>query len=158
MTNEKNKEIYLTEEGLSEIKAELNILKIEKRPEVIKSIKEARSMGDLSENADYHSAREEQAVLESRIQELETIVENAIIIKPGKTNEVKIGTTVSIEYTTDSEIEEYKIVGSHEANPSLNKISNESPIAKAIMRHKKGDIVTVNSPNGSYDVKIIDIK
>ncbi len=158
MTNDKNKEIYMTEEGLNEKKIELNILKLEKRPKVIKAIKEARAMGDLSENADYHSAREEQGILEIKIQELESIVENAILIKTGKTNQVKLGTTVSIEYTSDNEIEEYKIVGSHEANPSLNKISNESPLAKAILKHKKGDVVTVESPNGTYEVKIVNIK
>ncbi|MDD2490160.1 MAG: transcription elongation factor GreA [Bacilli bacterium] len=158
MSEQKNKEIYLTEEGLREIKDELNYLKAEKRPEVITAIKEARALGDLSENADYHVAREEQAILELRIQELEDIIENAIIIKNQKSNKVKIGTTVTIEYSGDDEIEEYKIVGSCEANPSQNKISNESPIAKAIIGHKKGDIVTVESPNGTYDVKILEIK
>lgn len=158
MTNEKNKEIYLTQEGLNEIKEELNLLKMEKRPEIIKAIKEARALGDLSENADYHAAREEQAVLESRIQELEAMVENAVIIKAEKASEVKIGTTVAIKYKGEDEVEEYKIVGSHEADPFQNKISNESPIAKAIMKHKKGDSVTVESPNGKYDVVIVDIK
>jgi transcription elongation factor GreA len=158
MTNVRNKEVYMTAEGLEDIKAELNILKIEKRPEVIIAIKEARALGDLSENADYHAAREEQALLEAKIQELEAIVENAVIIKSEKTSQVKIGTTVTIEYKADNEIEEYKIVGSHEANPSQNKISNESPIAKALMGKKKSDIVKVDSPNGTYEVQIIDIK
>jgi transcription elongation factor GreA len=158
MTNHKNKEIYLTEEGLDEIKIELNKLKTEKRPEVINAIKEARSLGDLSENADYHSAREEQAILEARIQELEEIVENVVIIKNSKANQVKIGTTVTIEYSSDKSVEEYKIVGSYEANPLQNKISDESPIAKAIMNKKKGEIAKVDSPNGTYDVKILDIK
>lgn len=158
MTNEKNKDVYLTEEGLNEIKKELHYLKMEKRPEVIQAIKEARALGDITDNADYNSAREEQAILETRIQELESIIENAVIIKNGKTDEVRIGTIVTLEYTSDNEIEEYQIVGSHEADPSQNKISYESPIAKAIMEHKKGDIVTVNSPNGTYEVKIIDIK
>jgi transcription elongation factor GreA len=158
MTNEKHKEVYLTQEGLDEIKTELNTLKMEKRPEIIRAIKEARALGDLSENADYHAAREEQAVLEARIQELEHMIENATIIKQGRTNEVKIGTTVIIKYVADNEQEEYTIVGSHEADPFENKISNESPIAKAIMKHKKGDIVTVESPEGKYNVEIMDIK
>lgn len=158
MTNHNKKEVYLTEEGLNEIKKELNLLKIDKRPEVIKAIKEARSLGDIKENADYHSAREEQALLEARIQELEALIEDAVIIKPGKTNKVEIGATITIEYLSDQEIEKYQIVGSHEANPLLNKISNESPLAQAVMGHKKNDVVTVNSPNGSYDVKIVNIK
>ncbi len=158
MTNHNKKEVYLTEEGLNEIKKELNLLKIDKRPEVIKAIKEARSLGDIKENADYHSAREEQALLEARIQELEALIEDAVIIKPGKTNKVEIGATITIEYLSDQEIEKYQIVGSHEANPLLNKISNESPLAQAVMGYKKNDVVTVNSPNGSYDVKIINIK
>jgi transcription elongation factor GreA len=158
MKNEKRKEIYLTKEGLDEIKIELNLLKTEKRPEIIRAIKEARALGDLSENADYHSAREEQAVLETRIQELENMIENATIIKQGKTSEVKIGTTVTIKYVADNESEEYTIVGSHEADPFENKISNESPIATAIMKHKKGDIVTVESPEGKYKIEILEIK
>ena len=158
MTNHNEKEVYLTDEGLNDIKEELNDLKINKRPEVIKAIKEARLLGDIKENAEYHSAREEQALLEARIQELETLIEDAIIIKPGKTNKVEIGVTIKIEYLSDQEVEEYKIVGSHEANPLLNKISNESPLAQAVMGHKKNDIVTVDSPNGSYDVKVISIK
>lgn len=158
MTNEKHKEVYLTQEGLEEIKAELNVLKTEKRPEIIRAIKEARALGDLSENADYHAAREEQAVLEARIQELESMIENAIIIKKEKTNEVRIGTTAVIRYKADKETEEYKIVGSHEADPFQNKISNESPIARAIMKHKKGDVVMVESPEGKYEVEIIDIQ
>lgn len=158
MTNHNEKEVYLTDEGLNDIKEELNSLKIIKRPEVIKAIKEARLLGDIKENAEYHSAREEQALLEARIQELETLIEDAIIIKPGKTNKVEIGVTIKIEYLSDQEIEEYKIVGSHEANPLLNKISNESPLAQAVMGHKKNDVVTVDSPNGSYNVKIISIQ
>lgn len=156
--SDKNKEIYLTQEGLDEIKIKLNVLKTEKRPEVIRAIKEARALGDLSENADYHAAREEQASLEAEILELETMVENAVIIKKEKTNEVKIGTTVTIKYEDDNDTEEYKIVGSHEADPFQNKISNESPIAKAIMKHKKGDVVTVESPDGKYKIEVIDIK
>lgn len=158
MTNEKHGVIYLTQEGLNKVKEELTHLKTVNRPEVIRAIKEARELGDLSENADYHAAREEQAVLEARIQDLETMVENVVIIKEGVCNEVKIGATVTIKYVEDEEEEEYKIVGSKEADPSLNKISNESPIAKAITGHKVGDIVTVESPNGKYDIEIIEIK
>ncbi|MDD3048820.1 MAG: transcription elongation factor GreA [Bacilli bacterium] len=159
MTNEKNiKEFYLTQEGLNKLKEELNFLKTDRRPEIIKAIKEARALGDLSENADYHAAREEQAELEERVQEIEAMVENAVIIKQEKANEVKIGTTVTIKYKGEKDTEEYIIVGSQEADPFRNKISNESPIAKALMKHKKGDNVIFESPNGKYEVQIMEIK
>jgi transcription elongation factor GreA len=158
MTNEKHKEIYLTQEGLDKVKEELNHLKTVSRPEVIRAIKEARALGDLSENADYHAAREEQAILEARIQDLEVMVEGAVIISESKSNEVRIGATVTIKYVEDNEEEVYKIVGSKEADPFENRISNESPIAKAITGHKKGDVVTVDSPNGKYKIEIVDIK
>jgi transcription elongation factor GreA len=158
MTNEKHKEIYLTQEGLDKVKEELNHLKTVSRPEVIRAIKEARALGDLSENADYHAAREEQAILEARIQDLEVMVEGAVIISESKSNEVRIGATVTIKYVEDNEEEVYKIVGSKEADPFENRISNESPNAKAITGHKKGDVVTVDSPNGKYKIEIVDIK
>lgn len=158
MIDDKNREIYLTQEGLENVKEELKVLKLENRPEIIRAIKEARALGDLSENADYHSAREEQAFIESRIQELEALVDNAIIIKKNRKDEIGIGSTIVIEYTEDKEQEEYTIVGSKETNPSENKISNESPIAKSIIGHKKGEILTVDSPNGKYEIKIIEIK
>lgn len=151
------KEIYLTEEGLNEIKKELDFLKLEKRPEVISALKDARAQGDLSENAEYDAARNEQAMVESKIAELESMIENAVIIKDVKTDEVSIGTSVKIEYIDDNETENYSIVGSKEADPFNNKISNESPIAKAIMGKKVGDIVSVVSPNGQYNVKILEI-
>jgi len=157
MTSEK-KEVYLTSAGLDEIKNELDTLKKVKRPEIIKAIKEARALGDLSENADYHAAREEQAIIEGRIQELEYMVDNAVIITEGASDRVKMGVNVTIKYEDDDDTEEYKIVGSMEADPFDNKISNESPIAKAIMGKKKGDVVTVESPNGKYNIEIIEIK
>ena len=152
------KEVYLTSAGLDEIKSELDTLKKVKRPEIIKAIKEARALGDLSENADYHAAREEQAIIEGRIQELEYMVDNAVIITEGASDRVKMGVNVTIKYEDDDDTEEYKIVGSMEADPFDNKISNESPIAKAIMGKKKGDVVTVESPNGKYNIEIIEIK
>ncbi len=152
-----SKEIYLTEEGLNEIKKELDFLKLEKRPEVIAALKDARAQGDLSENAEYDAARNEQALVESKIAELEHMVENAVIIKDVKTDKVSIGTNVKVEYVDDKETEVYSIVGSKEADPFTNKISNESPIAKAIMGKKVGDVVSVISPNGQYDVKILQI-
>ena len=153
----REKEIYLTEEGLEEIKKEWDVLKLEKRPEIITALKEARAQGDLSENAEYDAARNEQAIVESKIQELEAMLEKAVIIKDINRDVVSLGTKVTIEYVEDNEQEEYSIVGSKEADPFANKISNESPIAKAIMGSKVGNIVSVDSPNGKYDVKIIAI-
>ena len=154
-----NDKIYLTDEGFLELETELNELKNIKRPAVIKALKEARALGDLSENADYDAARSEQAQVEGRIQELEKIMENAHIIEKGSTDSVSLGSTVKIKYIDDDddELEEYLIVGSKEADPSNNKISNESPLARAIMNAKKGEIRSVESPNGTYDVEIVEI-
>ncbi len=150
--------VYLTKEGLQELKDELDNLINVRRPENIVAIKEARSLGDLSENAEYDAARNEQAQIEARIKQLEKMLENAEIISETSTDQVGIGNTVSIKYVDDDEEDEYKIVGSQEADPFESKISNESPIAKALLNHKVGDLVTVNSPNGSYEVEIIEIK
>ena len=121
-------------------------------------IKEARALGDLSENADYDAARNEQAEIEAKIKKLETILENVQIIESVSTDEVGVGTTVKIAYIDDEDdVDQYKIVGSQEADPFESKISNESPIAKALMGHKVGDVVSVESPNGNYEVKVIEI-
>ena len=154
----KEEQFYVTSEGLEEMKKELEELKTVKRPEVINALKDARALGDLSENAEYDAARSEQALVENKIKELEMMIEHATIIEDVKTDKVRVGTTVTIEYIDDKETEVYSIVGSKEADPFENKISNESPIAKAIMSKKVGDIVSVDSPNGKYNVKIIEIK
>lgn len=154
-----NKKVYVTEEGLKELKEELNHLVNVKRPENIIAIKEARALGDLSENADYDAARDEQAKIEDRIKKLEIMLENACIIKKETSDKVGLGSTVSIKYVEDElETDEYKIVGSQEANPFVSKISNESPIAKALFNKRVGDIVTVESPNGSYRIEITEVK
>ena len=154
-----SEKVFLTDEGFLELETELNELKNVRRPAVIKALKEARALGDLSENADYDAARAEQAQVEGRIQELERIMENAVIIEKRTTDSVSLGTTVKIKYIDDDddEVEEYRIVGSKEADPSNNKISNESPLAVAIMNAKAGDVRTVESPNGTYDVEIVEI-
>lgn len=151
------KEIYLTEAGLDELKKELDYLKLEKRPEVINALKDARALGDLSENAEYDAARTAQAEVEGRITELEAMIEKAVIIKEVATDKVSIGTTVKIKYVEDGDTEVYSIVGSMEADPFQNKISNESPIARAIMGLTVGSIVTVESPQGQYEVEIVEI-
>lgn len=151
-------ECYITEGGLKELKDELSNLTKNVRPEIVNAIKEARALGDLSENAEYHAAKERQGQVESRIKELEYLIENAIIIEEGSSSEVRIGSTVEIKYIDDNEIEEYKIVGSTEADPFENKISNESPIAKVIMGKRVNDVVSVESPTGNYKIQIISIK
>lgn len=151
------KEIYITTAGLAELEEELRELKEVRRPEVINALKEARSLGDLSENAEYDSARDAQAHVESRIQEIEAILEQAIVVTEVKTDKVDVGTKVKLRYLSDNEIEEYSIVGISEADPFANKISNESPIARAIMGLKVGSKVNVSSPNGEYSVEIMEI-
>lgn len=156
----KETKTLLTEQGYQELKNELDELINVKRPENVKAIQEARALGDLSENAEYDAARNEQAEIEGRIVQLEKLLENVEIIKEGamKTDKVTVGTTVELRYEGEEEVEEYQIVGSQEADPFAFKISNESPIAKAIMNHKVGDMVTVESPNGSYKVEITQIR
>ncbi len=143
----------MTAEGYLEAETELNELKNVRRPEVVQALKEARAQGDLSENADYDAARNEQAIIEAKIQELEYKLEHAQIIDNKDKNVVNLGSTVTISYD-DGETEEYKIVGSMEADPFENKISNESPLGIAILKHKIGDVVAVSSPNGDYNIKI----
>ena len=150
----------LTEQGYIDLKQELDNLINVKRPENIKAIKDARALGDLSENAEYDAARNEQAEIEGRIQQLEKLLEHVeIISEDAKSNgKVNIGNTVAIKYVDDpDDIEEYKIVGSQEADPFACKISNESPIARALMNRKVGDIVDVESPNGVYQIEITAI-
>ncbi len=155
----KNKNtVYLTQEGLDNLKKELDDLINVRRPENVQAIKEARALGDLSENAEYDAARNEQAVIEARIKQIEKMLENVSIISDVSTDSVSIGNTVTIKYVDDDEEDEYKIVGSQEADPFESRISNESPIAKALFNHKVGDIVTVDSPNGSYEVEITAIQ
>ncbi len=156
----KQKEFFLTSEGYLELETELNYLKTDKRKEVLSSLKEARALGDLSENAEYDSAREEQGKLEARIKEVEYILEHATIIDDGGSDKdvVNIGCTVTLQYECDDEVEEYRIVGSQEADPFNNKISNESPIAAAILNKKVGETVEVTSPQGVYNVKIVSVQ
>ena len=152
-----NKEIYITSEGFLKLEEELENLKKVERPEVITAIKEARALGDLSENAEYSAARERQGRLEARIKEIEYTLEHATIIENNNDGSVKVGSVVTIKYDDDDDEEEYTIVGTNEADPFSNKISNESPIAVAVMGKKVGDKVSVESPNGSFDVEIVKV-
>ena len=153
----KEKEIYLTSEGFLKLEEELDELKKVKRPEIIIAIKEARALGDLSENAEYSSARDNQAKIEARIKEIEYTLEHATIIENNNDGKVRVGSCVTVRYDGDDEEEEYTIVGTNEADPFSNKISNESPIAVAILGKKQGDMVSVESPNGIFDIEIIKV-
>lgn len=154
----KEKKTLLTKEGLSDLQKELDELINVKRPANLKAIKEARALGDLSENADYDAAKNDQAELEGRIKKIEKMLENYEIIENTSNGKVGLGSTVEIKYVDDDETDEYKIVGSQEADPFMSKISNESPIAKALLNRKVGDIVDVESPNGLYKIEITGIK
>ena len=152
MTNKK--EFLMTTDGFLKLEAELEDLKVNKRPEIIKALKDARALGDLSENADYDAARNDQSQLETRIKELDFMLSNAKIIEESTSEVINVGSTVTISYVDDNDEEVYKIVGSLEADPFNNKISNESPIGVAIMGKKVNDIISVESPTGSYDIRI----
>ncbi|MDO4414748.1 MAG: transcription elongation factor GreA [Erysipelotrichaceae bacterium] len=150
--------IYVTEEGLQKLRDEYNNLVHVVREEVKSELAEARSLGDLSENADYDAARDKQARVESRISELESMLNHYEIIDPTKSSKkvVSIGSTVRIEFLDTKEEAEYTIVGSTEADPLNGKLSNETPLAQAIMNSRAGDtrLVEVKDP---YEVIIIDI-
>lgn len=163
MENEQNTEkMYVTEEGLRNLKAELDNLIHVRRPEVIEQLAEARAQGDLSENADYDAARDEQAKLEQRILELEAQIKNAEIIEEpaakGGEAAVHLGSTVTVMDLSDNQEDTYSIVGTIEADPFANRISNDSPFAKSIMDHHVGDQVTIHGVAEPYDVKILSIE
>jgi len=149
---------YLTPEGARRLQEELEHLKTVKRQELARRLREAIQMGDLSENADYIAAKEEQAFLEGRIQELEALLRQAIIIENnGHKDTVDLGATVTIQ-EGDFPPETYTIVGATEANPAQGRISHESPMGKALLGHKVGDEVEVETPNGKYTVKILEVR
>ncbi len=150
--------IYLTFEGAEKLKVELADLKGPQRLSIAERLRDAIQMGDLSENADYHKAKEDQSFLEGRIQELEYILNQAIIIQ-GTPNKdiVSVGVVVKIQ-EADFEPELFHIVGAKEAEPRAGKISHESPFGKALMNHKVGDIVIVSSPDGTISLKILSIE
>jgi transcription elongation factor GreA len=153
------KEFPMTVEGKEKLEQELEYLKTVKRKEVVERIKVARSFGDLSENSEYDSAKEEQAFVEGRITTLENMIRNAKIIEDDGTNSnvVSLGKTVTFIELPDGEEESYTIVGSAEADPFEGKISNDSPIAKSLLGKQVSDQVTVQTPGGEMFVKIIKI-
>jgi len=150
---------YLTPEGAEELRRELDELINVKRIELARKLKAAVAEGDLKENADYHDAKEQQAFLEGRIQYLENILRSSKIIEnTGKTDEVQLGSVVTIVEEGAHEEEVYSIVGAAEANPREGKISHESPIGSALLGHRKGDKVRVKTPGGEMVFKVKSIK
>ncbi len=154
-----NKEIILTHEGVAKLEEELNYLKTVRRREVAQRIKQAIAFGDLSENSEYDEAKNEQAFIEGRIVALENMLRNVRVIDDEDitTDRVSIGSTVKILDIEFDEVLEYTIVGSAEADPGQNKISNESPVGKALIGNQIGDIVDVNVPDGVIKFKILEI-
>ncbi|GAB1159462.1 MULTISPECIES: transcription elongation factor GreA [Paenibacillus] len=155
-----DKEVILTQEGLKKLEEELETLKSVKRREVAERIKVAIGYGDISENSEYEDAKNEQAFIEGRIITLEKMLRNARIINSDEidTDAVSVGATVTVEDLEFGDITEYTIVGTAESNPLQNKISNESPVGKAILGKKKGTVVDVSVPAGVIQYKIVDIK
>lgn len=153
------KQIILTEEGLKNLENELENLKTVKRKEVAEKIKVALSFGDLSENSEYDEAKNEQAIIEARIVEIDAMLKNVKIIDEHEldTEVVYVGSKVKVNDTEYDEILDYKIVGPSEANPREGRISDESPVGSALLGHKVGDLVRVETPVGFCTYKIIEI-
>lgn len=154
------KEIKLSQESLDNYKQELEYLKTTRADEVAEQLKEARSFGDLSENAEYDEAKNEQGKLYSRIAELEEIIKHAVVVTSDTyaADEVSPGCRFVVEDLEFGDKEEYYFVGSQEANPMEGKISDESPFGKAVIGHKVGDVVQVEAPVGTVSYKIIELK
>jgi len=154
------KDVILTPEGYEKLKQEIEYLSNDKRREVADRIRTAREFGDIAENAEYDDAKNEQALLEHRIATLEERLRNARVItkKDVAKDVVSIGSKVKLRDIAAKQTFEYRIVGSAEANPAENKLSNESPVGKAIMGRKKGETVEVAAPRGKLTFKIMDIK
>ncbi len=152
-----DKEFFLTPEGADRLRAELEKLRGPRRTDLAKRLRHAVQQGDLSENADYISAKEEQAFLEGRIQELETILREATVVEGGSTDTVGIGSTVVVAEDGQAP-QTFHVVGIKEASPRDGRISNESPIGKALMGKKVGDVALAVTPGGSVELKVIEIR
>ena len=152
-----NQPTYLTPEGEIKLRAELAELTGPRREKLAQRLRAAIQMGDLSENADYHKAKEDQAFLEGRIQEIETVLRTAVIVEKTKGDVVTVGSRVTVQ-EGDYDPETYDLVGAKEADPRNGKISNESPIGSALMDHKVGDVVEADTPGGKINFKILKIE
>jgi transcription elongation factor GreA len=150
---------FLTQEGYQKLQEELEYLRTDKRREIAERLREAMEGGELIENAEYEAAKNEQAFVEGRIKELEVLLATARVVEDAPTHEVAgVGSTVVIKEEGSKKEEAYNIVGAAEADPHKGKISNESPLGKALSGHKAGDKVTVEAPAGSYKVHLVSLK
>ncbi len=152
-----SQQMYLTPEGEAKLKVELAELKGSQREELAARLRSAIQMGDLSENADYHKAKEDQAFLEGRIQEIEAILRMAVIVEKKQSDMVMVGSRVTVQ-EEGFDPETFSMVGAKEADPRNNKISNESPIGSALMSHKAGEIVEAQTPGGKLKIKILKVE
>ena len=149
--------MYLTPEGEAKLKVELTELKGSQREDLAARLRSAIQMGDLSENADYHKAKEDQAFLEGRIQEIEAILRMAVIVEKKQSDVVMVGSRVTVQ-EDGFDPETFSMVGAKEADPRNNKISNESPIGSALMNHKAGELVEAQTPGGKLNIKILQVE
>jgi len=149
---------YITEEKKLALQEELNHLKTVRRKEILESLEAARALGDLSENAEYHQAREDQGKTEDRILQIDQMLKSAVIVKKHHSSNVEIGTTVTIKKEHTKDTITYSIVGSEEADMANNKISNKSPLGEALFGKKKGDVVSIKTPKGLVKYTLIDIQ
>lgn len=150
---------YLTREGEDELRRELRQLIETRRPALAQKLKDAAAQGDLKENADYHDAKEQLGFIEGRVRHIQNILQTAVIVEgAGASDEVQIGSTVVIQEVGTDDDEEYRIVGSAEANPRERKISQKSPIGSALLGKNKGNKITVSTPDGDIRFKIVDIR
>ncbi len=148
---------YITEEKRKALEAELKDLKGPKRKEILEALEYAKSLGDLSENAEYHQTREDQGKLEERIKKIEQILRSSQVVSGGGGNVIEVGSKVVVQKEGSKEEKEYQIVGSEEANMALGKISNRSPFGEAIFGKEKGDKISFKTPNGIVHYKIISV-
>jgi transcription elongation factor GreA len=148
---------YITEEKEKTLKAELDELKGPKRKEILAALEYAKSLGDLSENAEYHQTREDQGKLEERIKRIEQILQSSEVVKGGGGDIIEIGSRVVVQKEGTEDKKTYQIVGSEEADMALGKISNRSPFGEALFGKKKGEIISFKTPSGEVNYKIIDV-
>ncbi|MBQ1992505.1 MAG: transcription elongation factor GreA [Clostridia bacterium] len=151
------KEVRLTKEGLENLQKELDFLKTTKRDEIAEKIEIARSYGDLSENAEYDEAKNDQAVVEARIAEIDNMLKNAVVIEDVDTGKVRPGATVVVKNLKMNKEFTYKIVGSNEADPLHGLLSDESPVGSALMDKAPGEVVSVETPAGVIEYEIVEI-
>lgn len=148
---------YITEEKKKELEKELVDLKGPKRKEILEDLEYAKSLGDLSENAEYHQTREEQGKLEERIKRIEKVLQSARVVKGGGGEVIEIGSKVVVQKEDSNEKKNFQIVGSEEADMAQGKISNRSPFGEALFGKKKGDLVSFKTPSGVVNYKILDV-